>query len=276
MKEKELKIKPCIYFMEDFFGYLADTEEGVVPKYTDIKKLLSERDYTVTDTDSTYRTINHWDTEGLLLQATERGSGWRKFNIAEICWLKIVAELREVGMGIEEIKKLKYSIFNEWSTEGEPEDFSFLNVCLISVVKGIDMLVVVDKNGNGTITPESNYLEQQLENPCPITVITLNLNMIYGTVMQNDEIGRKNQYRTHLHEKEILTRRELLRDSNLTEITYKVKDHKLTRAYLKSQKIEPENSVDELRNQLLKQGDKNITFKTKDDKTVVVEVIKKL
>lgn len=62
---------------------------------------------TVNDLGISYRTINNWEANDLML--SERGStrNWHKFSFVDFVWLNIVFELRQLGFPLIKIKKLK-------------------------------------------------------------------------------------------------------------------------------------------------------------------------
>lgn len=63
------------------------------------------------------RVVNHWESQGLLECERNNESGWRKFNLIEYVWFRIVQKLREFGLPLTKIEKAKefYFEFNEQS-----------------------------------------------------------------------------------------------------------------------------------------------------------------
>lgn len=57
--------------------------------------------------DITYRKINDWDENGLILQSRKtKNTGWRFFSILDVVRIKIVSELRRFGLKTNLIKKV--------------------------------------------------------------------------------------------------------------------------------------------------------------------------
>lgn len=52
-----------------------------------------------------------WKEKGVFPYAPK--SGWAKFNFCELCWLRVVMELRLLGVGFEKIIKLKDYFFHD-------------------------------------------------------------------------------------------------------------------------------------------------------------------
>ena len=262
-------------FVEGFLGYIVDGELGEKPVYSDFKKAFTERIYTVNETQANYRTINHWGDTGLLLDDSERGSGWRKFNLIELCWLAVIQELRTVGFSLEKIKVLKDAIFKDGSVDGVQEDVSFLGYCLMNVIQRNDMLVVVDNTGRGTIIMEAQYLRSQKTRPLPQTMVTVSLNKIYATVADQPELKKKNQYLAPLSEKEMELLVNIKTNKELTGVNLKIKDNQIDRANFTTIKLNPENAVAEVR-EMLKNGERSeIIIRQENGKAVCIEVTTK-
>jgi DNA-binding transcriptional MerR regulator len=59
------------------------------------------------------RVVNHWESKGLIECERNNESGWRKFNLIESVWLRIVQRLREIGLPITKIGKIKAFYFED-------------------------------------------------------------------------------------------------------------------------------------------------------------------
>src|SRR3954471_12465116 len=71
---------------------------------------IEEKNFLLINTGISPRVFNNWKKLGLLPQAsTERK--WNKFSFTEFIWLKIVQELREFGLSIEKILKVRKLLF---------------------------------------------------------------------------------------------------------------------------------------------------------------------
>lgn len=78
-------------------------------KSNKVSEVLNNRERNVKFDSITYRQLNSWDKEGLLTTDRE-GREWRRFSIMDALWLRIVKELREFGMGWEQVKTAKKSL----------------------------------------------------------------------------------------------------------------------------------------------------------------------
>ena len=70
-------------------------------------KQLHEQHLRLDSKDLSYRIINHWEKNGLLLNARPDGKGWRRYSIIDVIWINIMGALRDFGYSIEALKKLR-------------------------------------------------------------------------------------------------------------------------------------------------------------------------
>ena len=62
---------------------------------------------TVNDVCISYRTINNWEANGLMLSERANNRNWHKFSFIDFIWLNIIFELRQLGFPLTKIRKLK-------------------------------------------------------------------------------------------------------------------------------------------------------------------------
>jgi len=72
--------------------------------------LVLEKKLGVRDIGIPYRSANHWDSEGLFLEANRREGQWHKFSLLDYLWIKMIKELREWGISFESIKTVKETL----------------------------------------------------------------------------------------------------------------------------------------------------------------------
>lgn len=73
--------------------------------------------FDVKDTGVTYKTINHWDKQDLLVSRRTEESKWRKFSFVEFVWLKMLEQFRSIGISIPILQKVKADVFLPVETE---------------------------------------------------------------------------------------------------------------------------------------------------------------
>lgn len=82
---------------------------GMISQFPELHKSIHIKRFTIKDVGITHRWITHWDDEDLLFYPTEKGK-WRKFNLVEFVWLKIIVELRKFDVPLNVIKALKENL----------------------------------------------------------------------------------------------------------------------------------------------------------------------
>ena len=83
------------------------------PGAADYLLKLKEPLFKSSDTEVTYRTINHYQAEKILDPKPSSVQKWRKISSLEIIWLRIVTSLREIGVPLEKIRHLRAKLFDE-------------------------------------------------------------------------------------------------------------------------------------------------------------------
>jgi DNA-binding transcriptional MerR regulator len=76
------------------------------------KQFIDQKPFSLTDTGVTHKLINYWDGKGLLNNPNDELK-WRKFNLEELVWIRMIARLRQLNVNWENIKKIKEELFKE-------------------------------------------------------------------------------------------------------------------------------------------------------------------
>ncbi len=92
----------------DFTPYIGERR---YEKVLELCNGLLQRLFVGTDTGVAYRVINHWENVGLLDDGREDGQRWRRFTFVEFVWVRMIDEMRKVGLPVEIIKLVKASLF---------------------------------------------------------------------------------------------------------------------------------------------------------------------
>lgn len=142
----------------DFEGFVHDFEA------------FSKRDFTLTEAkiDLDRKTLYHWKKIGLLPFSNSPKKGgenkiWGRFSFIENSWLKMLIDLRAVGIGLDKLLKIKELFFPE----------NFIDVFFSKPIENIDTLdpeiqkIIEEKglleNGILKINPEIRALLEQLQ-----------------------------------------------------------------------------------------------------------------
>jgi DNA-binding transcriptional MerR regulator len=80
-----------------------------------VSRLLNESRHTIKEAGIAYRVANHWESVGLMPETRpEGGKGWRKFSTLDLVWLHVLTGLRMFGMSLEQLKKVKESLQEQY------------------------------------------------------------------------------------------------------------------------------------------------------------------
>jgi MerR HTH family regulatory protein len=77
-----------------------------------ISAALNVKDHHIKDLPMTYRTINHWESLGLIDCDRKEGTEWREFSIMDQLWLYTIEALREFGLSLDRVKNAKNIFFS--------------------------------------------------------------------------------------------------------------------------------------------------------------------
>ena len=72
-----------------------------------VKKFLNMPIYTIGGEPISSRVLKHWHDTGVLEDNRPKHKGWRKFSFSEVVWISIVTKLRNFGMDLKKIKRVK-------------------------------------------------------------------------------------------------------------------------------------------------------------------------
>lgn len=210
------------------------TELSKNPIYAKTLKSYAEKRYTSSDTGQSYRTLNSWDSSGLLLTLPNTKSKWRKFSIVEIIWIHIVKELRGFGFNKSKILKLKKTLFPDINNKGI-SDTSIFAQYIISVVAKRDVVLIVDAQGNGDFAIDFELLETERElADFPISYILISINKICADITGNENYRKKNQFVYIPNKKENELLNEIKNTENIKSANISIKENKISRVEYKN------------------------------------------
>ena len=90
---------------------------------------INKRQFTMKDAGISSRLLNHWEKSGLLMESYEERK-WKRFNLIEYTWLKIIAEMRRYDLSHEIIRKAKESIVFEFGIDDIPNKEEFYEIIM--------------------------------------------------------------------------------------------------------------------------------------------------
>jgi DNA-binding transcriptional MerR regulator len=92
----------------DFTPYIGERRYD---KILELSERLMQKSFIGTDTGVPYRSINHWENSGLIDNDRGEARSWRRFSFVEFIWIRMIDEMRKVGLPMDTIKAVKASLF---------------------------------------------------------------------------------------------------------------------------------------------------------------------
>lgn len=102
----------------DLHQYFGSTD---ISKVTILAEELAKEVFLSSEIGIHHRTLNHWEAEGILDNKRSKGQRWRRFSFLDYVWLKIIEEMRESGMPLPRIKKLKEFLVHRFELRDQYE-----------------------------------------------------------------------------------------------------------------------------------------------------------
>jgi len=94
----------------DEINYILNNHD--VLNYSKLFSFVREKKFTLKEVGVTYRWITHWHSKGLLIRNYEE-SKWRKFDLIEYVWLRMIIQMRKFNISLEMIKRIKENLIQE-------------------------------------------------------------------------------------------------------------------------------------------------------------------
>jgi DNA-binding transcriptional MerR regulator len=224
--------------------------------FQDIRAKLTEKKKTVSETDESYRTINSWSEAGLLLEE-ERENGWRKFSLLDLCWLRVIRELRKIGFSLEQLSNLKSHLFNGvFATK--KDDTSIFEFFMAKAFSESVYLIVTSEGAGDFCLPQEYELSQAMPH-FPTSHIVININQILSETTGNPKYANKKIPLILLNDKEI----ELLSkvtEGEISEAKVKVRDNKINRISYETLIDNPESTIEIIKDLFREGGNREITI----------------
>jgi len=253
--KKELKTSLANFganqFYYDFFSYWND-------------KLFVFEDISNTNSEITYRKINTWLEKGLLEKNDkDEATKWKKYSIKDAIWINIIEKLRDLGISINKIHKIKQIYYSKESIKTE-------NILSENVFKSNNLLLVIDrKRADLKLTKElseSNILHEIDED---LTIINLD-KLVANTINQ---LRKGDKYKNqHIKLEKLISNIVKEENFDVLAICKDVKNNRYNISYEREEK--PQKLVD-----MLNDGNdyQEITLKKngKNSKPYIKRIIKK-
>ena len=265
-----MKEKPIIPFGEWYKPELAEFLKDK-QKFEEMYQLLAHPRYRISDLNETYRTINYWDEQGLLLGKREVADTWRKFSMLDFIWIRVLQDLKEFGVESEKISILKKSLFSVQDKEGRYIEFAFW---IYKALYHQDTFLIVLPDGQGAIAILEDIKKEQEASPnLGWNFITIDFRYITLRVLRPEPLKKgekKVEFNRKLDEKEIELLNALSAE-DVETVTAHLKKGKIDRIEWKTVEQNPERLFEMLRKKIDESPNQTITLKRQDGKVLFIE-----
>lgn len=147
--------------------------------WIDANTKLRDRIHSISNSQNTYRTINHWETVGLLDDVrAQQGKGWRKYSFYELGYIAILTAMRDFGMPIDALHKTKASLFG--AVFDKRSDITLLEIVIAFVyLKNYgNSHLLVESDGTAHFMPMEDFCHYTRHNLLPAGYVLLNINQL--------------------------------------------------------------------------------------------------
>ncbi len=179
----EIEIADKIFFSEGFAQWARAYLKN--PEARGISMMLNNQSAQIERTSFTYRKMNHWYSEGLIDDNRE-GNEWRRVSVMDAIWLHLIRELREWGLSLEQIKKVKESL-SEHSEETKLA-MPLLEYCaMLALAHKVPVILVVFIDGSAA---PLSYLDFKLNYMAGMADhINININRIVQRFFPKEDLS---------------------------------------------------------------------------------------
>lgn len=244
---------------------------------------LREKKFSVKDSSTTYRTINYWDSVGLLDDDTKDTEGkWRKFSKTDLAFIAIITRLRNAGFSIDKIKRTKQCLQGylqyivdgkngkEWVKPKHPmNNLEFGYYCALAKQNEGNTYLIVEDDGTAEVLSELDLELNRDAGELPDSYYLINLNALFHKFF-GDKFKVWDSNSHCISEDEAAVLESLRSDTESDTFTIQRKDTKITLIRKQCNK-KPDG---DLHNTINSIGYGSVEQKIVDGKVVAVKIIK--
>lgn len=172
---------------EEQLDYLREDLINFTLNFDLIESFRSEK--TRKKNEQSKRVIGHWVKEGVIVGEQNSDGGWYHFNRVESIWIDIVTQLREFGLGLESLRKIRHQLFHE-----EVKGFMLIEYALMYSIVSKPFVMVVFSDGEINVLPKSNYLKKIETDDLPVHVVLNFYNLAKKVFPNNNFDTTQNLY----------------------------------------------------------------------------------
>jgi len=140
----------------DRFSFLGETSffseyfSNNIKEFREIRKIFNDRSSAIGKTGISSRIINHWFAKSILPQGVSSSEGnWKKFTLIELVWMRAVDYMREYGLSLDKIAKVRYWVL-QWDKKNDSYPWFEFYVALARF-SALDPYIIVLPDGTAEL-----------------------------------------------------------------------------------------------------------------------------
>ena len=199
--------------------------EEFIPSDISIKKQFNLQNFKVDDKRLSSRILHHWYKTGLITDNRPNGKGWKKFSFSEIVWISIVIKLREFGLDLQRIKKVKEQI-DYYNTKNSKSKCPLLDFyMLVAISSTIPIKFIVFESGQAEIVKQSDIDIANQLNLINEDFISIDINKLLDKALTKKKVKADYFNSIKTSDNPLFTQlEESLSKNNIQSVTIKTND----------------------------------------------------
>jgi DNA-binding transcriptional MerR regulator len=195
--------------------------------YSDLEIInqFNQQTYTVGEEKLSSRVLNHWYQYGIITDDRPNNKGWKKFSFSELIWIQIVLKLRNFGLDLKRIKKVKEQI-NFYNIKDSKSKCPLLDFYMIvALSSNIPIKFIVFESGEAEIVRQSDIDVANELNLIKEDFISIDINKLLDRVLTKKNVKADYLNYNKTSKNPLFNQiEESLSENNIESVTIKVKD----------------------------------------------------
>ena len=198
---------------------------GFLHSDLEIINQFNQQTYTIGEEKLSSRVLNHWYQSGIITDDRPNNKGWKKFSFSELIWIQIVLKLRNFGLDLKRIKKVKEQIdfYNIKDSKSKCPLLDFYLIVALS--SNIPIKFIVFESGEAEIVRQSDIDVANELNLIKEDFISIDINKLLDRVLTKKNVKADYLNYSKTSNNPLFNQiEESLSENNIESVTIKVKD----------------------------------------------------
>ena len=218
MTERKNVFPASDWFDINFLGGFLHSDLEIINQF-------NQQTYTVGEEKLSSRVLNHWYQYGIITDDRPNNKGWKKFSFSELIWIQIVLKLRNFGLDLKRIKKVKEQI-NFYNIKDSKSKCPLLDFYMIvALSSNIPIKFIVFESGEAEIVRQSDIDVANELNLIKEDFISIDINKLLDKALTKKKVKADYFNSIKTSENPLFTQlEESLSKDNIQSVTIKTND----------------------------------------------------